>query len=183
MKKIVYLFIMAIFSFFILAYIDEYETLIAPYFSQEKKDKPIIGQRDKEDLKKTLEEYLVFFNKKLSAAYISGEPRNVLRLAIGDALKGEIIEEINHFKKMGKMMDIRVTTLEIEDIKRLPSNGLKVLAREEASVRYIKGDPSDLSPGDYSTIEYGVEYTIHASSTGMIVNNLAPVSLKKAGLE
>lgn len=166
----------AFFSFFLFSYIDEYETLILPFFQQEGD-----GYEDlfrEEEYEERLRGILVSFNQLLSEVYVSADPAKVSGLPAGKELKMEISGETDFLKKRGRILNMEVLALKIVRISRLSAVATQVDVVEKALTGYSAyGSNEALSP--QNEIEYGMTYTLVAGPEGMIIASYEVKSLEE----
>lgn len=134
MQKIVLLFVAAAASFMFFSYIDEYENLILPLFSTQKRPSAVnLPESINEDFLKIIRE----FNDNLSRAYLFSEPSLLSSGSIDDGLISFLSAEINYLTKEGKVMDLRVRDIRIEKINYISIRRMRVNTSESLRLRYL----------------------------------------------
>ena len=135
MRKIVLLFLGALFSFFAFSYIDEYENLIAPFFT-ESTTNPTPSKDFENRHSSELENTIVNFNASLSKAYLEMDP-SLLSSNVDKGLMKSIAGDIRYLAREGKIMDIKVVSLKIEKIESLSASMLSLETKETVKLRYL----------------------------------------------
>ena len=107
MKKIILLFAGAAASFFLFAYIDEYENLILPLLPEKKVDRPSVTVMEG-DIKSEIRETLGAFHKVLTNAYLDSDPSMLMRPPVDQRLIPTIAQEIDYLTREDKFMEMRV---------------------------------------------------------------------------
>lgn len=177
MKRIGSLFLLAVLSFFVFSYIDEYENLIAPFFSGDKGGAASPFQ-DVDDRGK-IRDFLLGFNERLSAVYLSPDRPEISRLPASEEVKNDLYEEIGFLKGKKLTMGYRLDALDILEIKRLSAVATQVKTKEKVRIGY-RTDNSE-QPSSYSDAENEVTYTLIAGPEGLMVAafEVAPVAGEK----
>lgn len=178
MKKIFLLFFSAALSFLAFSYVDEYENLIAPFFSKGKDGYAELF-KPKEDEEK-IKDFLVNFNNMLSAAYLSSDSSKVSELPLSDDLKKDIMEEIAFFRRSSRIMDMMLKELTVIKVDRLSPAAVKVKARERIGVRFLTGYETPASK-PYAESEQDVTYILIAGSDGLAVSSYEITFAKDVG--
>ena len=135
MRKIGLLFLGAIFSFFALSYIDEYENLILPFFTESTTNLPTPKDFENQ-LSSELKNTIVNFNASLSKAYLEMDP-SLLSSNVDKGLMKSIAGDIRYLAREGKIMDIKVVSLKIEKIEPLSASILSLETTETVKLRYL----------------------------------------------
>ena len=134
-KKTALMFLGALMLFFALAFLDEYENLITPFLSKG----PPPGAESTMDIDvSVIAEVLMKFNSSISGAYLSADPSQLYASSMDEQLRRGYIEEIAFLKRSGRVMDMRVSNVEIKNIEKLSLFLLRVEAVEFVSIRYLK---------------------------------------------
>ena len=174
MRKIVLLFLGALFSFFAFSYIDEYENLILPFFT-ESTTNPTPPKDFKNRLSSELKDTIVNFNASLSKAYLEMDP-SLLSSNVDKGLMKSIAGEIRYLAREGKIMDIKVVSLKIEKIEALSASMLSLETKETVKLRYLAlpdrresvAYPPAIFNMRYSLARSGSEWRILSSETVLV---------------
>lgn len=155
-------------SFLAFSYVDEYENLIAPFFSKDKGG--YAGLLKPAEDEERIGEFLVNFNNMLSAVYLSSDPAKVSELPVSDELKREIMGEIGFLRNNNKTMDMVLKELTISKIDRLSPVAMQIKAREKVGIRYLTGyDGASSVP--YSESEHGATYLLTVGQSGLMISS------------
>lgn len=149
MKKVMLLFMGAVASFLVLAYIDEYENLVRPFLSPEKGPPVLAGTE------KTVEKVIRGFNDILEKAYLASDPSLLNSSLLDSRLEASIAEDIEYLKKEGKVMELRVKDSEVNKVEMIPPQVVRVSAKETLGVRYLSADKDKeivLPDGQYEVV-------------------------------
>lgn len=161
-KKFLLMFIASAITFIVLASIDDYKTLILPFFIKsgiETKTVPLYKEE------KDIKEFIEGFNSLLSKAYLSSDPSSVNALPAADSFKRALVEDIKFLLESNKIMDISVNDVEIEEISRLSPFAIKVKAKEHVSFSYLNlSDKTVVMPRQVA--EYRMVYTLGIGEEG-----------------
>lgn len=155
-NKFILMFLVSVGSFLLLASIDEYENVVAPFFKKGiEKEKTIVPTKPKEELRRFIQD----FNAHLSQAYLSSDPFFVDDLPAIEAVKKGIHDEIDFLSKSGKIMNISVGETSVEDVERLSSLVVRVKTMEVVSVSYLSTEDRNMVL-PRQNFQYKVVYTI-----------------------
>lgn len=161
-KKFLLMFIASAITFIVLASIDDYKTLILPFFIKsgtETKTVPLYKEE------KDIKDFIESFNSLLSKAYLSSDPSSVNALPADDSLKRALVEDIKFLLKSNKIMDVSVNDVEIEEISRLSPFAIRVKAKELVSLSYLNlSDKTITMPRQAA--EYRMVYTLEIREEG-----------------
>lgn len=175
MRKIALLFVGAAASFMLLSYVDEYENLLLPFFSAERRTANISTDEIKEDLLITIND----FNKMLYSAYFLSDISVLSSEQIGDGVRSAIAEDISYLTKEGKVMDLKIKSIEIKRVTALSARHIQVTTRGKAELRYL--DRSGKEEGMYQETEYPMAYTLEQVKGGWKVISFETTSVSEAG--
>lgn len=159
MKKIISLFAAAAASFLLFAYIDEYENLIKPLFNQVESEKSLTIYQ--EQIGENVNRTIMDFSSSLSKAYLAGDPSLLAAGLIDDKLRTVIAEEITYLKREGRVMELSVKDLKIEEIRFISSRLIRVSTTETVGLRYLNIDDKKeiiTYPDARQDMVYTVEY-------------------------
>lgn len=117
MKKTLYMIAASLLLFFVLAFMDEYETLILPLFKEEVKTSKVEG--GSEFTEETISRFLRKFNKQLSDAYGASNPGKAwelpaspeLQRSVHDELVYNLTNKIKAGNKVSKLFILQIETL------------------------------------------------------------------------
>ena len=165
MKRVILLFLGAIVSFFFLSYIDEYESLIAPYLGG---GSGYTSLFEPEIDEKGVETFLYSFNDSLREHYLASGPLNVTDLPASEEVKKAIYDEILFFRNRDRVMDLRLMELSILKVDKLSPFIFNVRAREKSEVRY-GSTGKILTSATYTEKEYEIIYRLVAVAVGFEV--------------
>lgn len=169
------MFLGALMLFFALAFLDEYENLITPFLSKG----PPPGAESTMDIDVgAIAEVLMKFNKSISGAYLSADPSQLYASSMDEQLRRGYIEEIAFLKRSGRVMDMRVSNVEIKDIKKLSMFLLKVESVESVNVRYLKvADGAEIV--SYPEAEYTMNYMLEMDLSGWKIIRAETIKVKR----
>ena len=174
LKKIILMFAGAVFSFFIFAYIDEYDTLIAPFLQTAGPPEgvAISSPLNEEEVRA----FLLDFNKTLTEIYRDADFSKVAQLPATEPYKQSIYEELGFNAQSQRTVEMELLELVILRIDRLEPPELKVRAREK--VRLKKTDNSTDLPGIVSEeLINEVTYSLVESERGFMVSETEVIFL------
>ena len=174
MKRVLLLFLGAIASFFFLSYIDEYESLVAPYLGG---DGGYTSLFESEIDEKGVETFLYSFNDALRGQYLASGPLNVSGLSASEEVKKAIFDEILFLRNRDRVMDLRLMELSILRVEKLSPFVLSVRTREKSKVRYGSGVNVPTS-ATYTEKEYEVIYKLSAAAKGFEVVGIEIVPME-----
>lgn len=177
MKKIFFLFVVAVASFLILAHIDQYENLILPLIAKPEGLFARSSDRVNNDVLKEIRE----FNAFLASAYLASDPSSLTLLPIDERLRSSITEEINYLTREGKVMDLRVKDIEIEKIERLSPispNLIRATTRETVRLRYLSLSKRNEEVA-YQETRYNVVYTLMMAGSKWKITSYETRSVKE----
>ena len=123
----------SILLFFILAFVDEYEDL----FVKETADEIYVA--DPYEIEETLNLYV----RKLSEAYLASSFDLIKEIPLSDDLRKELIEEILFLENDGRIQDVGVKSLWLQNVSQVAPDKVRATTRESIAVRYL--DASDRS--------------------------------------
>lgn len=152
MKKIILLFIGAIASFLVLAYIDQYENLVQPLFSPRREPAPLSGSEA------TVKKIISDFNNALTKAYLYSDSSLLASSPVNDSLRSSLTEEIDYLRREGRVMDLRIKDSEIKKVEFLSPQVMRVSAREMLELRYRNIDSGEETA--YPDTQYDMAYTL-----------------------
>lgn len=175
MKRTGALFFLAVISFFVFSYIDEYENLILPLIGTEKDSYASLFREEKRE--ETVKAFLTGYNRALSEAYLSPDTSRISQLPASEEVKRALHEEIAFLKGKGLTMEYSVDSMDVIEIKRLSVVATQVKAKEKVSIGY-RSNNAPLSP--YSVMENEVTYTLIAGPEGLMVAGVEVVPFKGA---
>ncbi len=123
MKRKILIILAGILLFFILLFIQEYETFIMPLIGSTRKiDYNMLG-----DLCiKTVET----FNALLSEAYNKMDTELIAKLPAVDGIKSEYVSDINFYKKDGVVLEFKFKESELLDLMFFSEKGGRLTQRE-----------------------------------------------------
>lgn len=135
MKKIILLFLIAVTSFLLFAYIDEYENLVLPLFNTPTEDRTFA--KFKNETVSDIKDAIYDFNENLTVAYIAADPSLLNIKLIDNQLRNIIAEDIRYLIKERRVMELRVREIDISEIKQTLNGLMQVRTREAISLRYL----------------------------------------------
>lgn len=169
MKKIALMFLGAVFSFLLLANIDEYENLILPLFAPTNSGETFnfAGQNNSTQ---EIRDTVVGFNDSLSKAYLRSDPSLLLYGPASSRLVPIIAQEIEYLSREGKIMEMKVSDVNIVKVNAISPSTYQVNTKELVKINYLnKGDQSKVVT--YPTTEYEMKYIV--GRKGSILNVLS----------
>ena len=173
MKRVMLLFLGAIFSFMLLSYIDEYESLIVPYLGEADGYSDLVESEINE---KGIELFLRSFNEALTELYLTSDPSSISGLSASKEIKKAIYDEILFLRNRDRVMDLRLLDLSILRVDKLSPFALRVRVRESSQVRYGSGGNIPTS-ATYTEEEYEIIYTLSVIAEGFEVAGLEIVPM------
>lgn len=154
-KRFISMFLASLAIFMVLAYVDEYQNLIAPFLKKETGTRiPYTA-----DLEVELKKFIQTFNASLSQAYRSSDPLSLDTLPVDGALKKAMAEEMFFLMGGGKVMDVNVEDIKVEGVERVSSTAVTVKTRELVSLSYLNlSDGTVIMPRQDAV--YQMSYTL-----------------------
>lgn len=172
MKKIILLFAMAVASFLLFSYIDEYENLILPFIRGENPGIAVQSRGASNEIKSTLDGFI----NNLEKAYLSSDPSPLRLIHIDDRLYSSISQEIDYLRREGRVMELDVKEVSIEKVEALSRDIVRVTTSERVGVRYL--NTLDSKETLYPDAMYVMVYTIAVSGSGLKIVNYETVGAK-----
>lgn len=169
------MFFASVALFATLAHIDEYESLVTPFFPEETKEKKTDDIIEKGYME--VESIIRNFNAALSEIYLSSDPSRVRALPVDEKLKKVVADDIAFLNKNGKVMNVSVGEIKLEDIRRLSPFELRVRTREIVSLSYLNAKDGTVSMPRQDA-EYKMVYTLGMKDGRWIV-----IRYETAGVE
>lgn len=137
--------------FFILAFVDEYENLFIKKTGNE------IYTADPYEIEETLNRYV----KKLSKAYLAYSPDLIKEIPLSDDLRDELAEEIEFLKNDGRVQEIEVKSIWLQNVSQVAPDKVRATTRESIAVRYLNAsDGSEIRsiPAAFFDMSYVLEH-------------------------
>lgn len=174
-KSTVLMFLGSLMLFFALAFLDEYENVIAPILSKG----PPPGVESLMDIDASaIAEVIVLFNENISGAYLSADSSALYTSSMSEQLRRSYVEEITFLQRDGRIMDMGVSDFEIKKIKKLSMFLLNVETVELVNVRYLKAaDGAEIV--SYPEAEYTMNYTLEMGLSGWKIIRAETVKVKR----
>lgn len=151
------MFLASAILFMSLAYIDDYENLILPFFKKAEREGGDDTTPRRDDIETKL--FLQKFNASLSQAYLSADPSKANILPADDSVKKGVADEITFLLKNNKVMNMSVDDIKVDGIERISPAAVRVITREVVSLSYM--NPLERAAGKPGRVaEYQMLYTL-----------------------
>jgi len=177
MKRIFFLFAVAVASFLLLAHIDEYENLILPLIAKTENPFAKPSGSINNDVLKIIRE----FNTFLANAYLASDPSLLAPGPIDERLRLSIADEINYLTREGKVMDLKIKDIEIEKVEFISSNLIRATTREMVALRYLSTSKGNEEIA-YLETPYRMAYTLMMAGNKWKITNYETRSVKEPKL-
>lgn len=165
LRTFIKMFLASVILFMFLAYIDEYENLLLPFFQKTEKvgSGKTPGGDDAE-----IKLFIQNFNSLLSQAYHSADPSRADILPADDSVKKGVADEIRFLIKNNKVMNVTVDDIKVDSIEMISPVAVRVGTRELVSLSYANlSEKKADTPTRVS--EYRMLYTLIMSKGGWSV--------------
>lgn len=119
--------------FLLLASMDEYESVVAPFFKGKSVESEVISIPSNDDINAFIQN----FNVLLSQVYLSSNPVRVDILPAHESVKRDIADEIDFLVRNSKIMLITVDDIKVEGVEKFPPITFRVKTSELVSISYL----------------------------------------------
>ena len=161
-KKTVLMFLGAVMLFFALAFADQYDALIMPFLP--KGPPPGVSSQLPVD-NQQVSEVIEGFHSALSKAYLTLEPSSLYTFPMDERLRRSYLGELAFLKRDGRVMEMVVGDVMIEEAKRVSPFVMTVKTVESVNVRYLKvADGAEIL--SYPEAKYSMNYTLEMAPLG-----------------
>lgn len=176
-KKTVAMVIGALALLLVLGFSDADKYLLMPsFFDNHRVGVLSKGEVDEKRIYRTISR----FNRNLSSAYLVLDASPLRSSPMAEDLRRSHIDELAFLRKIGRAMELTVTDVRIEEVRRLPNDLLSVRTTESVALRYLS-DRDGTEIVSYPQTGYVMNYLLEPSRSGWKVMRAETVKVEKHG--
>lgn len=175
MKRFLQMFLASLALFLLLASLDEYDTVIAPFLIKGGTNKGISVAPDMDS--ENIRAFIQDFNNILSNIYLTPDTPAVNALPADEALKKAIADDIRFLVRSNKVMEMVANDIVVEGAERFSPDAIRVKTKEVVSLSYLNlSDRKIIMP--VKIAEYQMLYTLTKREGGWIVARYETIGIQ-----
>ena len=125
-----------------------------------------------------LQRAIAAFNRNLSLAYLGPNPAALTAYPMAEGLRQNYLEEIGFLQRDGRVLELTVQDIRMENVTRLTPSMLSVDTVESVKVRYLKAsDRTEIVTSPVAS--YWMNYTLEKAASGWKIAGVETMHLGK----